>query len=845
MKKAAKAKRRKPYKKAIAQTYVEQTPERRKAIRKNAAPLERKIAKKAEPRAKKRDKKLASQFGGGDFGPKRGARKPTSQAPRLNPQVSKAGFVPDAVINKKARTYLAKVGENAVREAVDIPANIIPTAAYLADPVIKQPGKPESYLKSAKRVGEATIELPKQLIKDPAGTFKEHPLSTALLVSPAGKIPIRSVRAVQRRIPGKERTPDIKELPGTNLKENRPTTTGYARNISRRVIPQKKPSETVNAKEVETRVDEDVSLMEGLTRREGSKQAKKVYKARKKEHTKAGMTKKDAKKLAGAEAAATAQKIEQTIRAEQKERLVDTIAITDRPKYRITSSGQQLVKEGTGKAQVFKTQKVADSVAKRAKSGDVEFHSIPYKGGYAVVPKVAMSGGIKGRTPGRWEEHTDPKTFSPAEAVTRMYSTQWRRNVLALHPTWYTGNVMEAALRAAVAGAGPASFYRGYKVPKELKSMDPVAARELGGRVYGGGHLAMQANLPREYELPVSGSGSLAKTIRAMQDLRKNQFKGKETKTGAITKNTINAWEGFSDFTMGTLSGGIEGFFQRGMLGKALSKDPIMDGHMIKVSKAAIEDAAKGLRNTENQVKMGRIVDEMYGRYGKWSPGMRRTIANYTPFISWTMNALNFLYRTLPRDHPVLVAAMASAHLYAQEWLKDQGLNKFAKGAVPAFLQGAVPSSEGFARYPTRYTPFAIASQFPEGIGDLILPQFSSSIAMMQHNINWKGQKLENPDGTPLDPLQVPFLAALTLLEGAIPASQQIQGATEKYEKGERNLGKLIKPRPLKEIPPKFDPFRKVPPPKERTSKNKSLFDSQEKQKSLFDSKSEQKSLFD
>jgi hypothetical protein len=154
------------------------------------------------------------------------------------------------------------------------------------------------------------------------------------------------------------------------------------------------------------------------------------------------------------------------------------------------------------------------------------------------------------------------------------------------------------------------------------------------------------------------------------------------------------------------------------MLGKALSKDPIMDGHMIKVSKAAIEDAAKGLRETENQVKMGRIVDEMYGRYGKWSPGMRRAIANYTPFISWTMNALNFLYRTLPRDHPVLTAAAASVQPYVDEWRKDKGLNKFVKGAVPAFLQGAVPTKEGFARYPTRYTPFAVAAQFPEDIGD-------------------------------------------------------------------------------------------------------------------------------
>lgn len=797
-----------------------------------------------------------------------------------------AGFVPPTALDKAitAPAGAIHVLRNAIQEGIDIPANVIPTASYIASPVIKHPTKGKSYTETGKRIVNAELSLPKELIKHPGKTLVEHPLSSALLVAPVGKLPIRGVRAVGRRIPKAEAhvptkigklvykkqqaykanpdtllkggpiyqfkhpyNPETKSfhykskkvnpkhghqtvsLPGTRLKVARPVTTGYARNIKKAVTAHKP---TVTAKEIDTRIDEDVALMEGLTRREGAKAAKKIYRLRKKELIGEGLSKKAAKKQAGHEAAETAQQLEKRVRREETRKMVNTYAITDKPHYVHTPYGPQWVHGSTNEARIFKDKGIAERVAEQSRVGDVQFkvHQLPgkTKSGtprYVVIPKAAIE---------RFQEHTAPHAFSPAEAIVRMYSTTWRRNVLALHPTWYTGNVLEAALRSAISGVGPSSFYRGIKVAKELKTLDPQAARMAAGRIYGGGHLAMQANLPREYGLNITGNGSVAKGLRALQQVRKEK---------PTVKNTIDAWEGFSDFTMGTLSGGVEGFFQKGMLGKALSKDPIMDGHMIKISKAAISDAARGLRNTENQVKMGRAVDEMYGRYGKWSPGMRRAIANYTPFISWTMNALNFLYRTLPRDHPVLTAAIASAQPYVEQWRKDKGLSYFVKGAVPAFLQGAVPTDKGFARYPTRYTPFAVAAN-PQGIADLVLPQFSSALNLVKNGINWKGQRVKNPDGSPLDPIQLSVAALLTLYEGAVPASQTISQPEQKYEKGERNIGKLLAPSGSpKEIASRFDPFKRVPPPpKKKSSFTNSYFPEptqkklQRKQKSFSDS---------
>lgn len=849
--KANKYKKTKPYKQAIAKTYAEQPRAQRKAIRHNAEPSIRKVVLKQEHKihAKKQKARRAASVrtSATSYDLLRAERykvkhpeqfpKPkkhtTLKAPRLQPATIPVAQATAALNRSPIKKTAAKVFENAAREAVDIPANIVPTTAYIAGPAISKHNI-KGLKESGKRLVNAEVSLPKALIEHPGKTLKEHPLSSALLVAPVGKLPIRGLRAVQRRAPagsvlekavGAPPKTEITTLPGTRLKENRRTTTGYVRNIAKRTI--NKPSKHISNKEIATNVDETVARMEGMTRRESAKIAKKTYRAGRKE---LGMTKKEAGHAAAKAATAT----EKQIRKEQKQHMIDVMGLTEKPKMK---GGHVLNAESLHKAKIYKNFKIADVIAKKATVGDVEFTPWPAKGGFAVLPKSAIK---------RWEQHTTSHEFGPAEALVRMYSTAWRRNVLAFHPTWYTGNVLEAALRSAIGGVGPASFYRGYKVAGsggiripgtekrigafqgELEKIDPTAAKNLAHTVYSGGHLAMQANLPREYALNISGHGPLANGLRWAQNLRKGYSKGgKETRRAAATRNIIDGYEALSDFTMGTLSGGVEGFFQKGMMGKALSKDPIMNEHMVKVTKAAIQDAARGLRETENQVKMGRIVDEMYGQYGKWSPSQRFWIANYTPFISWTMNALNFLYRTLPRDHPVLVAAAASVQPYVQEWLKSKGLSKFVKGAVPAFLQGAVPTQGGqFARYPTRYTPFAAAAQFPEDIGDLFLPQFSSAIEQLTLGLNWKGQQMKNPDGTPLDPLQRSVASALTLFEGAIPASQQMIGAEENYEKGARGSN-IFKPKAPSESLPQLNPFKKVASPKKKNkgTSPKSLYD--------------------
>jgi hypothetical protein len=74
----------------------------------------------------------------------------------------------------------------------------------------------------------------------------------------------------------------------------------------------------------------------------------------------------------------------------------------------------------------------------------------------------------------------------------------------------------------------------------------------------------------------------------------------------------------------------------------------------------------------------------MYGKYGKFPPGLRRAIANYTPFMAWSLNAVQFMYSVLPKDHPVLTSLIASSNIATEDWRKKHGLkvDPFALGTA-------------------------------------------------------------------------------------------------------------------------------------------------------------------
>jgi hypothetical protein len=95
-----------------------------------------------------------------------------------------------------------------------------------------------------------------------------------------------------------------------------------------------------------------------------------------------------------------------------------------------------------------------------------------------------------------------------------------------------------------------------------------------------------------------------------------------------------------------------------------------MSDKLRKLSKQAMNEAVENKLSLRTMDALGREVDRMYGQYSKFSPGLKRLVAHETPFIAWYRNAVNFIYKTMPRDHPIVTTLINSADSATEEWRK-------------------------------------------------------------------------------------------------------------------------------------------------------------------------------
>lgn len=350
----------------------------------------------------------------------------------------------------------------------------------------------------------------------------------------------------------------------------------------------------------------------------------------------------------------------------------------------------------------------------------------------------------------------------------QMYGGQFRKTVLALSPKWLTGNTVEAALRTMIAHAGPRSAYTGHQAQKQYEQMyGKEAAADLKSRTVGGGHMS----LAHRTDIRV-GSEAFADSARAIATFA--EWMGKARRTPG-PKQVADGWNVLTHFVMQSVNGRIEHAFQTTMFGKALREHPLMSDRTVKLSKAAIDDAVKGLHNTNAQVRLGREVDRMYGRYSKFSPSMRKMVSGYTPFIAWYLNSVRFLFDVLPRDHPVLTSVIASANEATAEWRKQHGMIASFVDLLPGapdYLQGSIPGKAGSNLRVSRYTPFGIFAQEGgplNGFMNAILPQ-AQGVMQNAAGLDWKGSKL-NRAGTPQ--LGRLLASAVSVIENMVPFASQ------------------------------------------------------------------------
>lgn len=359
----------------------------------------------------------------------------------------------------------------------------------------------------------------------------------------------------------------------------------------------------------------------------------------------------------------------------------------------------------------------------------------------------------------RFRDHQTTSTSTAGkagQALTRAF----RGTVLPFSTKWLTGNIVEAQLRMLMAGVNPINDFRaGRMVFREMRKLDEKAWREFdtrgrGGLMYAAGDRLNVRRAADDFE------GGVLETPAAVLSA---------TARLPVVRQVLGGLKAYQRAVF-ALNRGYERYAQTASIGKLARRELREHGRgwaaTLKLQEAAAKEVAAGLLNTKTQVRFARELDDMLGKYGRYSPSARRTIQTFAPFLPWYMNAVKFVYYTLPAKHPVQAALLTSA-----ERAFERDIKAHRESVPPGSLEATIPLEDGGLLDVARYSPFGAFTNLPEGFADPLLPQLSSFVNIVQGR-SFTGRELQTESG------EVPSrgmfgkrtgLAMYSLLESAVP----------------------------------------------------------------------------
>lgn len=346
---------------------------------------------------------------------------------------------------------------------------------------------------------------------------------------------------------------------------------------------------------------------------------------------------------------------------------------------------------------------------------------------------------------------------------TRMF----RNTVLPFSMKWLFGNVAEAALRSALAGVTPGDYVRGRRMMNSLRALDDQVWKQADTRLRGG---------------LLFGSADRLNVRRGPEDFEGTMFETPAKAVAFVARLPVvrQTIAGLNVYTRSVFAAnrGIERAFQTAAIGKQARRDAQeLTGSWWKAARMhedVAREVARGLLGTPKQVQFGRSLDELLGKYGRFSPGTRRIIQSYAPFLPWFLNAARFSFYTLPARHPVKTALLANVTVALEDEIEAQ-----RKSVPPGDLESAIRTKDGGLVNLARYTPFGLVTKGAAGVADPLLPQIDSAVAALKgQSFTGRPLQLENrEDATEAKKL---WLAIYTLAEGAVPGVQIIRRVREK-----------------------------------------------------------------
>jgi hypothetical protein len=365
---------------------------------------------------------------------------------------------------------------------------------------------------------------------------------------------------------------------------------------------------------------------------------------------------------------------------------------------------------------------------------------------------------------------------------------RFRHVVLPTSPRWFLGNITEMLLRTAI--EDPTfikSVYTGRQLENVVKDIGGQKAVDKLRAAGGTGHFGAQDQFDI-HRVPE------AQITRAIHAVRKAHG----------PKEVVDAWDLYKKLVFGA-NGRAEALIYYAGLGKEASREvQSFTGSWHKtldLGGPAYRDVAKGLQDTPAIQRYAKAIDDMRGKYTNLSPRFRAYTITATPFAPWYINALHFVFYTLPVKHPIKTGLLGATVEAQQDKLNSLGLSHFAHGGVkplPGFLQGSVPTKKGLQRV-NQYTPFGAFADPADTASGLVLPQasFVSDLA----GLNFKGDRLKDDKGNELHyPQNIP-VALNTLAESFVPF---LRHARQIREKGgsSADTSTVIHPKTKKSGPP-------------------------------------------
>jgi hypothetical protein len=360
----------------------------------------------------------------------------------------------------------------------------------------------------------------------------------------------------------------------------------------------------------------------------------------------------------------------------------------------------------------------------------------------------------------RLGEHFQAATTT--RRVAQVLSSGFKGVVLPTSPNWLLGNFVDVNMRTALSGTTPFGFNAGLgrKLMREVERQNPELAKRIRaglvpGSIYGAADQTRTFRDARQF-----AGTSLAPLARSMGTLRRTPG----------VKQTVSFYGKYRDTVFDFNRRFLEDQAFYAMLGKQARREVRARTNRwekgLRLGEEAVRGLAKGLTETQEQIRFAKAVEETLGQWTANSPGARMFLVDYAPFAMWTRAATKFVLYTLPVKHPIKTAIAAAAYEMTEEEREALGLSHFTEGALPPNLQGSIPTGDGGLVGAQTITSFGYFADYQNSLASSFLPQFP--LAELA-GLDWTGKKLAHEDGTPLNVQERAIAAALSMGEAYIP----------------------------------------------------------------------------